>query len=104
MLQADNPHTAVYLEALQGVVFLEAFEFAVQESIRLDDRFPKIPRLIELSRRWRAPVPKADLSRPALPEITPEQAAMNLARVNELIRRWDAGEIGSADFDQAASV
>lgn len=104
MLQVDNAHVAVYLEALQGVLCLEAFEFAVKESIRLDERFPKVPRLIELGRRWRQPRPTADLSRPALPEITPEQAALNLERVNELIRRWDAGELRSEDFELAAQV
>jgi len=104
MLQVDHAHTAVYLEALQGIICLEAFEFAVRESIRLDERFPKIPRLIALGNQWRRPQPPADLSRTALPEITPEQAAINLQRVNELIRKWDAGEIGAGDFDHGATA
>lgn len=104
MLQLDREHAEVYLDPLSQALCFEALEFAVKESIRLDERFPKVPRLIELGRRWRKPQATADLSRPALPEITPEQAAMNLARVNELIRKWDAGELHATDFDQAAPV
>lgn len=104
MLQLDREHAEVYLEPLSQALCFEALEFAVKEAIRLDERFPKVPRLIELGRRWKRPQHPADLSRPALPEITPEQAALNLERVNELIRRWDAGELSSEDFERAAQV
>lgn len=70
MLQPDREHTEIYLEAISPLLVFEALEFAVKESIRLDDRFPKVPRLLELAKLWKPPVPPADLSRTALPEGT----------------------------------
>lgn len=75
LLQPDKEHTAVYHEALKGQLFFEPFEHAVKESLRLDDRFPKIPRLIQLSHTYRIPEQRGDLSRPALDESTMSREA-----------------------------
>lgn len=88
MLQVDREHAAVYWEAISGELCFESFEFAVRESIKRDERFPKVARLLELGRSWRRPVAQ-DLTRPALGYTPPELAAEKMAA---LLRACETGD------------
>jgi hypothetical protein len=90
-LQPDREQTAIYHEAIKGEICMEAFELAARQSLKLDERFPKIPRLLELGRRWSPPRLVADLSRPALAEFTEtqhEEAAKRLDALLAGFSRW----------------
>ena len=80
MLQVDQEHVKVFFEAIRPRICFEAFEFAVGESIALDERFPKVPRLLGLASGWKRPVVQ-DLSRPALEYCPPEVAKEKLAEI-----------------------
>ena len=90
-LQPDREQTAVYHEAIKGEICLEAFEHAARQSLKTDDRFPKIPRLLALGRQWVRPPAEGDLTRAAIPEFTADQhedAAKKLDELLESFAKW----------------
>ena len=91
-LKYDKDQTAVYFKSLRNKIMFESLEYAVEKSIGDDDRFPKIPRLLELARSM---PPYQDLTMKAIPEdcTPPDVAADNLKKLNELLQ-----EIGCAGF------
>lgn len=93
-LQPDREQTAVYHEAIKGEICLEAFEHAARQSLKTDDRFPKIPRLLALGRQWVRPRAESNLSRTAIPEFTQSQHEDAAKRLDELLESF--GNWGNA--------
>lgn len=89
-MKYDKDQTAVYFEALKPKLMFESLEYATGQSIGMDDRFPKIPRLVELAKSM---PPYQDLSKTAIPEdcTPPDVAADNLKKLNEMPQGFGCG-------------
>lgn len=73
---------------------LEALQYAVQESVKFELRFPVPAKLREYAGCYRPPVAYVDLSRTAIPEdcTSPEEA---LERIKDIFRQLN-GKFGTS--------
>lgn len=89
-LKYDKDQTLVYFESLRTKIMFESLEYAVEKSIAADDRFPKIPRLLELAKSM---PPYQDITLKTIPEdcTPPDVAAENLKKLNEMLQEFGCG-------------
>lgn len=93
-LRFDADQSTTYHTAIKNKLMFESLEYAVSKSIELDERFPKIPRLIELAKQM---PPFQDLNLKAIPEdcTPPDVAASNLKKLNEMLQGFGCGSFNT---------